>query len=214
MKKQILSVAIIGGLAFGVVACSNEGAGTASNDTTTTSTTANVETTTATSTGEYAAMADSVERNSQKGYYLNPKTGQPYSGLKVDRSTGRVTTEAGEPVWRFVDNRNWWVYSWDPAAGNWSQTGEARLENNTLRYKDDGNNWVDYDTRWKKDDGILEDEWKKETENAKVKVEEDGDTKIKYEDGTKVKQDEDGIKIKTKDGKKLKVDEDGVKTDN
>lgn len=213
MKKQFLSAAIIGGLAFGVVACSNDANDTAMNDTAASST-ANVETTTATSSGAYAAMADSVERNSQQGYYLNPKTGQAYSNLKVDRSTGRVTTEAGEPVWRYVDNRNWWVYSWDPTADYWTQTGEARMQNNALQYKDNSDNWVDYDTRWKKDDGILEDEWKKETENAKVKVEEDGDTKIKYEDGTKIKQDEDGTKIKTKDGKKLKVDEDGVKTDN
>ncbi|HEV7332685.1 MAG TPA: hypothetical protein VGN63_16720 [Flavisolibacter sp.] len=213
MKRQFLNVAIVAGLALGAVACSNDGADTALNDTAASSTD-NIETTTTTSTGEYAAMADSVERASQQGYYLNPRTGQPYTNLKVDRSTGRVTTEAGEPVWRYVDNRNWWVYSWDPATDNWNQTGEARMQNNTLQFRDDSDNWVNYDARWKKDDGILEDEWKKETENAKVKVEEDGDTKIKYEDGTKVKQDEDGTKIKTKDGKKLKVDEDGVKVDN
>ncbi|RYZ61439.1 MAG: hypothetical protein EOO14_05040 [Chitinophagaceae bacterium] len=212
MKKQFLSVAIVAGLGLGIVACSNDSADTASNDTTS-SATANVETTT-TSTGAYAAMADSVERNSGQGYYLNPKTGQPYANLKVDRSSGRVSTEAGEPVWRYVDNRNWWVYSWDPATSNWNQTGEARMENNSLQYRDESDKWVDYDTRWKKDDGLFEDEMKKETENAKVKVEEDGDTKVKYEDGTKVKTDEEGTKIKTKDGKKIKMDKDGVKVDN
>lgn len=217
MKKQFLSVAIIAGLAFGVVACSNNANETATNDsasTTTNTTATTTESTTASSTGNYAAMADSVERNSQQGYYLNPKTGKPYANLKVDRSTGRVTTEAGEPVWRYVDRRNWWVYGYNPNDNNnWGQVGEARMDNDKLMYKGDNDAWVDYDARWKKDDGVFEDEWKKKTENGKVTVEEDGDTKIKTEDGTKIKQESDGdLKIKTKDGKKTKVDEDGVKT--
>lgn len=210
-------MAVIAGLAFGVVACSNDGNNTAENDSATTSTTtANTETTTATSTGNYAAMADSVERNSQQGYYLNPKTGKAYSNLRVDRTSGRVTTEAGEPVWRYVDRRNWWVYGMDPQNNNtWNQVGEARMQGNNLEYKGEGDKWMNYDSRWKKDDGIFEDEWKKETENEKIKIEEDGDTKIKRDDGTKIKQEADGdLKIKTKDGKKIKVDEDGVKTKN
>ena len=205
---------IVAGLAFGVVACGDNKSAADSEATTDTTTTAtSTETTTATSTGAYAAMADSVERNSQQGYYLNPKTGKAYNNLHVDRSTGRVTTEAGEPVWRYVDNRNWWVYGYDTDnSSNWRQIGEARMDGTRLQYKGDGDKWVDYDTRWKKDDGIFEDEWKKETENAKVKVEEDGDAKIKTEDGTKIKQEADGdLKIKTKDGK-VKVDEDGVKS--
>ena len=36
--------------------------------------------------------------------------------------------------------------------------------------------------------------------------------KMKTEDGTKIKADDDELKIKTKD-KKIKVDEDGVKTE-
>ena len=216
MKKQFLSVAIVAGMAFGVIACSNNASETASSDSaSTTNTMGNTETTTATSTGDYAAMADTVERNSQQGYYLNPRTGKAYNNLKVDRSTGRVSTEAGEPVWRYVDNRNWWVYGYDNNNSNWRQMGEARMDNDRLMYKGDGDQWVDYDTRWKKDDGILEDEWKKKTEDGKMTVEEDGDVKIKKEDGTKIKKEADGdLKIKTKDGKKVKVDEDGVKTDN
>lgn len=220
MKKQFLSMAVITGLAVGVVACSNDGNNTGSSDsasttTTTTSSNTDMPTTTTTSTGDYAAMADSVERNSQQGYYLNPRTGKPYSKLKVDRSTGQVSTEAGEPVWRYVDNRNWWVYGYDNDNSNWRQMGESRMDNDKLMYKGDGDQWVDYDARWKKDDGILEDEWKKKTENSKTTVEEDGDTKIKTEDGTKIKQEADGdLKIKTKDGKKVKVNEDGVKTKN
>ena len=199
-------------MAFGVSACGNSANESANSDSAT-NTTTNIETTTATSTGDYAAMADSVERNSQQGYYLNPKTGNAYNNLKVDRSTGRVTTEAGEPVWRYVDNRNWWVYGYDNSDRNWRQLGEARMQDEKLQYKGDNDQWMDYDARWKKDDGLLEDEWKKETENSKMKVEEDGDSKLKTEDGTKIKQEADGdLKIKTKDGKKVTVDEDGVKT--
>ncbi len=213
MKKQFLNVAVVAGLALAVVSCSNSENAAADNaDTTTSATSANTEPTTTTSTGDYAAMADSVERNSQQGYYLNPKTGKAYSNLRVDRSTGRVSTEAGEPVWRYVDNRNWWVYGYDNSDRNWRQLGEARMQGEALEYKGDGDQWVDYDARWKKDDGLLEDEWKKETADGKMKVEEDGDIKIKKDDGTKIKQEADGdLKIKTKDGK-IKVDEDGVKT--
>ncbi len=219
MKTQFLSMALLAGLAFSVVSCSNGKNETATSDpaTTTNTTTAGTdsEITTTTSTGDYAAMADSVERNSQQGYYLNPKTGKAYSNLKVDRSTGRVTTKAGEPVWRYVDKRNWWVYGYDNDNSNWRQVGEARMQDNNLQYKGDNDQWVDYDARWKKDDGIFEDEWKKKTENSKMTVEEDGDSKIKTEGGTKIKQEGDGdLKIKTKDGKKIKVDEDGVKTKN
>lgn len=235
MKKQVLNVAIVAGLAFGVVACGNDNnaAEDATTTTTTENTTTDTETTTTTSTGNYAAMADSVERNSQQGYYLNPKTGKAYNNLRVDRSTGRVTTEAGEPVWRYVDNRNWGVYGYESNNRNWNQLGEARMQGNNLEYKTDDNRWVDYDNRWKYDDGILEGEWEKETANSKTKIEEDGDMKMKTEDGTKVKREADGdtkikradgtkikqeadgdMKIKTKDGKKIKVDEDGVKTKN
>jgi hypothetical protein len=199
MKKQFLSVAAIVALAAGVASCSNNASESATNDSTTSttessSTTSTGTTSMSTSTGSYAALADTVERNSEQGYYLNPKTGKPYGKLTVDRNTGYITTEAGEPVWRYVDNRNWWVYGdrdINDTLVNWEHVADAEMRENRLRYKGDGDKWVDYDTRWKKDDG---------------------DTKIKTEDA-KIKQEADGdLKIKTKDGKKLKVDEDGVKT--
>jgi hypothetical protein len=232
MKKQVLNVAIVAGLALSVIACGTD-ENTTGDATTENATPATTETVTTTSTGSYAAMADSVERNSQQGYYLNPKTGKSYNNLRVDRSTGRVSTEAGEPVYRYVDNRNWSVYGYEPDNRNWSQVGEARMQGQNLQYRGDNDQWVDYDTRWKYDDGILEGEWEKETENSKTKVEDDGDMKMKNEDGSKMKSEADGdtkmktpdgtkikreangdMKIKTKDGKKIKVDEDGVKTKN
>lgn len=232
MKKQVVNLALLASLAMGVVSCANDGSA-ADKATMTENNADNTTATTVASTGDYAAMADSVERGSRQGYYLNPRTGEAYSNLRIDRSNGRVTTEAGEPVYRYVDNRNWRVYGYEPGSHSWNQLGEARMEGSSLQYKADDNRWVDYDTRWKYDDGILEGEWEKETANSKIKVEDDGDmkmkaedgdkvkreadgdTKIKRADGTKIKQEADGdMKIKTEDGKKIKVDEDGVKTKN
>jgi hypothetical protein len=155
----------------------------------------------ASSTGNYAAMADSVEKNSEQGYYLNPKTGKPYGKLKVDRSTGRVTTEAGEPVWRYVDNRSWWVYGYGDSS--WNQVGQAQMQGDKLMYKGDNDKWVDYNTRWSKDDEENMKKWKESDNGNKVKaVTEDGD-KIK------VKNDEEGnTKIKV-NGEKVKVDSNG-----
>lgn len=153
----------------------------------------------ASSAGNYAAMADSVEKNSEQGYYLNPKTGKAYGKLNVDRSTGRVSTEAGEPVWRYVDRRNWWVYG----GNDWNQVGEAKMEGDKLVYKGDGDKWVDYDTRWMKEDADSMKKWKESDGGNKQKmVTEDGD-KIK------VKSDEEGnTKIKV-NGEKVKVDSNG-----
>lgn len=200
MKKQFFSLAAITALALGFTSCSNGANDTATTDsTTTTTTTTGTETTMASSTGNYAAMADSVEKNSEQGYYLNPKTGKAYGKLTVDRSTGRVTTEAGEPVWRYVDRRNWWVYG----GNDWSQEGEAKMEGDKLMYKGDGDKWVDYDTRWMKEDEENMKKWKESDAGNKQKmVTEDGD-KIK------VKNDEEGnTKIKV-NGEKVKVDSNG-----
>lgn len=173
----------------------------AADDNTTTDSTAATETVT-TSEGSYAAMADSLERNSQQGYYLDAKTGKPYTKLNVDRNSGQVTNEAGEPVWRYVDSRNWWVYGYD--GSNWNQVGEARMENDKMMYKGDNDAWQDYDSKWKQED----DEWKMKTDNMKMKSGEDGEMKIKTDD-TKLKVDEDGeMKYKT-DNKTIKTDEDG-----
>jgi hypothetical protein len=180
---------------IGLAACSNEGTTSSTNDSTTTANTAaTTPATTATSEGSYAALADSVERNSQQGYYLNPKTGKAYTGLKVDRTTGRITDEAGQPVYRYVDRRNWWVYGdndYSDSMYNWNQVGEAKMEGEKLTYKGDSDKWVDYDAKWKKDD----DEWKLKQGDTKIKVESDGDVKIKEGD-KKTKIDEDGVKQK------------------
>jgi hypothetical protein len=183
---------------LGLAACSNDGTSSNTKDTAatgTTNTTAGTETTTTTSENSYAAMADSIERNSEQGYYLNPQTGKPLGKLRVDRTSGRITNEAGEPVWRFVDRRSWWVYGdndMNDTMTNWSQVGEARMDNDKIMYKGDGDKWVDYNAKWKKDD----DEWKLKQGDTKIKVEKDGDVKIKQGD------------------KKTKIDEDGVKKDN
>lgn len=203
MKKQVLSFLAVAALAF--TACNNDADTTATTDTTTTSTSTTTGTETATSTTtqtsstDYAAFADSVERNSQQGYYLNPRTGKPYKSLRVDRTTGRVTDDAGEPVWRYVDNRNWWVYGDEgmDSSSNWSQVGEAKMEKDRLMYKGEGDKWEDYNTKWKvSDDG------------RKIKMKDADGNKIK------IKQDEDGgTKIKVND-EKTKIDKDGnVKKD-
>lgn len=181
---------------FSMAACSNDGTSSNTNDSanTTNSAAAATETTTTTSEGSYAAMADSVERNSEQGYYLNPQTGKSYGKLKVDRTSGRITTEAGEPVWRYVDRRSWWVYGdndMNDTMTNWSQLSEAKMEGEKLMYKGDSDKWVDYDTKWKKDD----EEWKMKSGDTKIKVEKDGDVKIKEGD-KKTKIDEDGVKKK------------------
>ncbi|HVF80710.1 MAG TPA: hypothetical protein VM884_02210 [Flavisolibacter sp.] len=216
MKRRFLSFCGAAALAISFTACSNTGTSSENADTSSTTTASagsanTTPTTSTTSEGGYAAMADSVERNSQQGYYLNPKTGKAYKSLKVDRTTGSITDDAGEPVWRYVDNRNWWVYGGD----NWSQVGEAQMEGERLRYKGDGDKWVDYDTRWKTDDVELDKKWKESTNGMKMKTEADGDVKMKDED-TKIKVESDGqIKIKDKKtGEKTKIDENGkVKQD-
>jgi hypothetical protein len=89
------------------------------------------------------------------------------------------------------------------------------MEGNSLRYKGDGDKWVDYDTRWKTDDMEMDRKWKESTNGMKTKTEADGDIKMKDGD-TKIKVETDGqIKIKDKKtGEKTKIDENGkVKQD-
>ena len=216
MKKQFLSLAAIAALALGTVSCSNNANDTTTSDSTSTtdssSTSMSTGTTSlSTSTNSYAAMADSVEKNSAAGYYLNPKTGKPYGKLTVDRTTGYITTDAGEPVWRYVDNRNWWVYGdndMNDTIASWDQVGEAEMKDNKLVYKGDGDKWVDYDAIYMKDDEAATKKWKESDHGNKVKmVTEDGDK-------VKVKTDEEGnTKLKV-NGEKVKVDSAGnVKKD-
>lgn len=196
MKIKYFNFLAAATLAIGVVACNNEADDSAMNNTNDTTTTT---TTTTTSTGQYAAMADSARINSEAGNYLDARTGKTVR-INVDPSTGqRLNAETGEPVWRYVDRRTWWVYGGD----NWEPMGEARMDNNSLLYKDNNDKWVTYEKRWQAEDDTLMKDWK-------IKYDKDGSYKMKSDD-TKIKVDADGkTKIKT-DDKKIKSDEDGTK---
>lgn len=186
----------------GFTACNNSSDGTASNDTsnTTLDTSGTAGVVTDNSTVDYAAFADSVERNSQSGYYLNPKTGKKLN-LKVDRNSGAITdASSGEPVWRYVDNRNWWVYGLDDDY-TWNTMGEAQMKSDRLTYRSDDDKWVDYDARWKSQDENLSKSWKSKSGDVKIKFGKDGDIKIKDKDG-KTKYDADDNKVKTDTTKK------------
>ena len=189
-KKQLLGLCAV--VSFGFVACNNDADNTSATDTTSTmTTTENTATTTNTSTTDYAAMADTFTMGSNEGRYLNARTGKPMK-INVDRETGMRTDAAtGEPVWRYVDSRTWWLYGGD----NWDTLGEARMENDKIMYKGDNDTWVDYDKRWP-DDTKMEKDWKTKIGDTKIKVDKDGDVKIKDENG-KVKYDADDKKIKT-----------------
>ena len=183
MKTRIFSL-VATTITLGFVACNSEGENTTSSDTTITT-----DVSTSTSTGNYAAQADSFKTNSEAGYYLDARTGKPIK-INVDASTGaRVNAETNEPVRYYVDKRTWWVYGDD----SWDTIGSAQMEGTELRFRGDSDKWVTYDEKWKIDEGDGEVESK--TEDTKTKVEKDGDTKIKTEDG-KVKADEEGVKVK------------------
>lgn len=194
-KTKVFSL-LAGTLAIGFVACNNDSDSTATSDTTTVVTDTTTTATTTTSTGSYAAMADSARINSEAGYYLNPRTGKTIK-ISVDPQTGaRTNAETGEPVWRYVDKRTWWVYGGD----NWDTIGTARMEGDRLVYRTDADKWESYDKRWKADDEKMEKSWKEKYGDTKVKVSKDGDIKIKDESG-KVKYDADDDKIKTDSSK-------------
>jgi hypothetical protein len=215
MKVQLFSLLA---LAIGVTACNNDSNTTASTTDSSSMTTTDGTATTATNTMDYAAMADSFRVNSEAGNYLNPRTGKPIR-IKYDATTRRAVDEtSGEPVWRYVDKRNWWVYGYDN--NNWNQMGTAKMEGDRLMYQgDDGSSWLDYDARWKADDErmmstmndtsnmnsgtsngvkISDDGNKVKDGNLKIKTDKDGDIKIKdKKTGEKVKYDADDKKIKT-----------------
>ena len=180
-------------MAFGAVAfisCNNSADTTATNE----DSSDRIENT-ATTTGDYAAKADEIENNSTQGYYINPRTGKAYGKLSVDRSSGEITDENNERVWRYVDTRNWWVYGVDDD-WNWTRIGEAKMDNGNLMYKDDNDSWVTYDQRWKTKDDSINESWKTKSGDTKIKFDKDGDVKFKDESG-KVKYDADDEKIKT-----------------
>ena len=182
MKTRIFSL-VATTITLGFVACNSEGENTTSSDTTITT-----DVSTSTSTGNYAAQADSFKNNSEAGYYLDARTGKPIK-INVDVSTGaRVNAETNEPVRYYVDKRTWWVYGDD----SWDSIGEAQMEGDQLRFRDN-DKWVTFDEKWKIDEG--DGEAKLKTEDSKTKIEKDGDTKTKTSDGT-IKTDEEGTKVK------------------
>ncbi len=189
MKKTKLFGFAAAALSLGFVACNNDAADTSSTDSV--STTTNTEmTSTPTSTVDYAAMADTFTMGSNEGRYLDARTGKPIK-INVDRTTGqRTNADNGEPVWRYVDNRTWWVYGGD----SWDTLGESRMENGKLMYKGDNDAWDTYEKRWP-DADKMEKDWKTKIGETKIKVSKDGDIKVKDENG-KVKYDADDNKIK------------------
>jgi hypothetical protein len=193
MKKLNLFSFIAAVLTLGFVACNNDSTDTATTDSTTTTTDNTVTTNATTSTmKDYTAMADTFRVNNEAGNYLNPKTGKPIR-IKYDTTTQSVVDEtSGEPVWRYVDRRNWWVYGGE----NWETIGEAKMQNNKIMYKGDNDTWVDYDVRWKEEDTRLKDSWKQKYGDTKIKVNKDGDVKVKDESG-KTKYDAEKNKVKT-----------------
>ncbi len=196
MKKNKVFSLFVAALTLGFTACNNSSDEKASTGDSATSTAENASASSANSNNDYSAFADSVERNSQAGHYLNAKTGKPLK-LKVNRSTGEILDETtGEPVWHYVDNRNWWVYGIDDSDWYWDTMGEAHMEKDQLMYKDDNGKWVDYDVRWKSADEKITKGWKEKSGNTKIKVSKDGDIKVKDESG-KTKYDADDNKIKT-----------------
>ena len=150
-KNKIFGLLAAAAIVLGFTACNNSSDGTATNDTSNTTVDTSSTAGTASTTTDYAAFADSVERNSQSGYYLNPRTGKKLN-LKVDRTSGAISdAESGEPVWRYVDNRNWWVYGLDDDY-TWDAMGEAQMKADRLTYRSEDDKWVDYDVRWKSQD--------------------------------------------------------------
>jgi hypothetical protein len=147
-----------------------------------------------TSSSDYSAYANEIEKNSSEGNYINPKTGKPYSKLTVNRNTGEITDESNEPVWRYVDKRTWWVYGVDDD-WNWIKLGEAKMDDDHLLYMDDNGNWVNYDKRWSTNDESITKTWKAKSGDAKIKFDKDGDVKYK-DDSTRLKYDADDNKIK------------------
>jgi hypothetical protein len=187
MKQRLLGL-FAAAFSIGFVACNNDGDNTSASADTVATEDMNTATTTETSTGSYAAKADSFRINSETGAYVDARTGKKIR-IKVDPETGtRTNMETGEPVDYYVDTRTWWVYGND----SWDTIGTARMEGKDLKFRNSNNKWVPFHERWKvDDDGDL----KMKTEDAKIKVDKDGDMKIKTDDG-KIKSTEEGVKVK------------------
>lgn len=202
MKTTFVSFLALS-LCAGFVACNNDADNSTATDTVTTSTTTattdNTATTVTTSSNNYAALADTFRTNSAAGNYLDPRTGKSLR-IRVDTATGmRMNETTNEPVWRYVDKRNYWVYSGDDNNSMWDTVGTARMQNDRLEYRGDNDQWVNYDKRWKTDDEKRSKDWKTRIGDTKIKVGEDGDVKIKDKStGEKVKYDADKDTVKVK----------------
>lgn len=216
MKKTKIvgSLAVL--LCAGFVACNNSGDNasttttdstiTNTNTATTTDNTATTPTTTTTSSNNYAAMADTFRVNSEAGNYLDPRTGKSFK-IRMDTATGiRMNDATNEPVWRYVDKRNYKVYSGSSSDNNamWDTVGTARMQNNRLEYEGDNNSWTSYDKRWRTEDDTRMKDYKTHIGDTKVKVSADGDLKVKdLNTGEKTKYDAQTDKVKTKGGNKM-----------
>lgn len=189
MNKKLLG--ILAAVTISLGACNDDADNTATNDSTsdTSNTTA---TTTNTTTTDYAAMNEDYRSASAAGNFLDPRTGKSIR-ISVDPTTGaRYNAETGEPVWRYVDRRTWWLYGGD----DWEKMNEVKMEGSTLRYKGDNDAWVTYEERWPNDE-TEQKAWKEKVGNIKYKVDGDGDIKIKNkETGEKIKYDASDNKVK------------------
>lgn len=192
--KQNKFFGLLLGLGFTALVSCNDSANTTSDTNDTGNTTGNT-TNTNTSTSDNSAYADEIEKNSAQGVYVNPKTGKAYGKLTVNRTSGEVTDENNQPVWHYVDTRNWWVYGVDDD-WNWTRLNEAKRDNDKLLYKDESDNWVSYDEYWKTKADDTDKKWKSKSGDMKIKFGKDGDVKIKDESG-KTKYDADDQKVKT-----------------
>jgi hypothetical protein len=190
MNNKLLG--FLAAVAISLGACNDDADNSATNDSTGDTANTNTATTTTTTTTDYAAMADSFRMNSEAGNYLDARTGKSIK-ISVDPSTGRRYNAAtGEPVWRYVDRRTWWLYGGD----DWDTLGEAKMEGSTLRYKGDDDKWMTYEERWP-NDATEQKAWKEKVGNTKYKVDGDGDIKIKNkETGEKIKYDASSNKVK------------------
>ena len=189
-KNKMFSVFTALGFAA-LLSCNDTSDATAGNvDTSST----NGTVTSNTSTADNTAYADEIEKSSTEGYYLNPRTGKSYGKLSVNRNTGEINDQNNEPVWRYVDKRNWWVYGVDDD-WNWIKLGEAKMDKDQLLYKNDQGSWVTYDKRWTSNEETLTKSWKAKSGNAKIKFDKDGDVKYK-DDSTTLKYDADDNKVK------------------
>jgi len=193
MKKTAIFSLLAASVLFSLAACDNDSTSNNNDDTMSTNPTVTTNNT------EYAAKADEMQTRSDAGKYMDVRTGKPVK-LSMDRTTGRISnTENNEPVTRYVyvDNTDWWVMDWE---GN--QLGKAKWEKDKMWYDDNGN-WVEYDTKWKDDSNMMDDNSKMKTDDdskmksgdTKIKTDKDGDTKMKSGD-TKTKTDKDGTKKK------------------